>query len=277
MFDNCKAVPTPMVKTTKSDSAESGKVDTSFPYRQVVGALMFLMTGTRPDLAYSVGCLSRDLNKPSAADIVRVKRFLRYLFGTLNNGITYKPDSSPGPLECYSDADVAGCTSTGRSTSGVVICHAGAVISCLSQKQAIVATSTTESEIIAAIEATKEIIWMKRLFCDIMTLRHTPVLQVDNSAAIKFAQNPEFHRRTKHIDVKYFFVREKVIDRSIEICKISTEHQVADVMTKPLDTVRLAYLCDRMGLSCNCVLTLWHFWFCSLEHMHSVLTFVCTH
>ena len=70
-------------------------------------------------------------------------------------------------------------------------------------------------------------------------MRHTPVLQVDNSAAVKLAQNPEFHRRTKHVDVKYFFVREKVIDRSIEISQISTKHQVADVMTKPLDKISI--------------------------------------
>jgi len=81
------------------------------------------------------------------------------------------------------------------------------------------------------------------------TNTHTPVLQVYNSAAVKLAQNREFHCRTKHIDVKYFVVREKVIDKSIGISQISTEHQVADVMTKPLDMIRLTYLCDRMGLS----------------------------
>jgi hypothetical protein len=72
---------------------------------------------------------------------------------------------------------------------------------------------------------------------------------VDNSAAVKLAQNPEFHRRTKHIDVKYFFVREKVSDGSMNICQIATEHQVADIMTKPLNKVRLSELCDKMGLS----------------------------
>ena len=89
----------------------------------------------------------------------------------------------------------------------------------------------------------------KHLFGDILKLRYTPVLQVDNSATVKLAQNPEFHRRTKHIDVKYFFVREKVVDGSLQITQISTEHQEADIMTKPLDRVRLTYLCDRMGLS----------------------------
>ena len=111
-----------------------------------------------------------------------------------------------------------------------------------------VATSTTESEIIAATEATKEVIWLKRLFSDVMKLKHTTVLQVDNSAAVKLAQNPGFHRCTKHIDVKYFFVREKVVDGSIDICQISTEQQVADIMTKPFDKVQLTNMCDRMRL-----------------------------
>ena len=188
------------------------------------------------------------LDKPSTEDIVKVKRVFRYLAGTIKKGIVYKPDCKPEELECYSDADFGGCTTTRRSTSGVVILYAGGAISWLSQKQVVVATSTTESEIVAATEATKEIVWLKRLFSDVIKLRQTPILQVDNSAAVKLAQNPEFHRRTKHIDLKYFFVREKVVDRSIEIKQISTECQVADVMTKPLDRVRFNNMCERMGL-----------------------------
>ena len=122
------------------------------------------------------------------------------------------------------------------------------MVLCISQRQTIVSTSTTESEIIAATDATKEIIWLKKLYSDIMQLNHIPVFQVDNSAAVKLSLNPEFHRRTKHIDVKYFFVRKKVLDESINICQISTEVQVADVMTKPLERVRLNSLCKKMGL-----------------------------
>jgi hypothetical protein len=247
-FENCKSVATPMIKNLE-DSFESGKVESNFPYRELVGALMFLMTGTRPDLAYSVGYLSRVLDKSTTEDIVRAKRVLRYVAGTIDKGIVYQPRYNPGILECYSDADFAGCNSTGRSTSGVVVCHAGGAISWLSQRQTMVTTSTTEAEFVAATEAAKEIIWLKRLFTDTGTLRQTPTLYVDNSAAVKLAQNPEFHRRTKHIDVKYFFVREKVSDGNMNICQIATEHQVADIMTKPLNKVRLSELCDKMGLS----------------------------
>lgn len=210
---------------------------------------MYLMLGTRPDLAYSVGFLSRNLENPTEEDIVRVKRVFRYIAGTMNMGIIYRSSIDSGILKCFSDADFGGCIATGRSTSGVVITHAGGAISWLSQRQAMVATSTTEAEIVAANEATKEIIWMKRLFLQITILKELPILQVDNSAAVRLAQNPEFHRRTKHIAIKHFFIREKINDQELGIQLISTQDQVADIMTKPLSAIRIKILCDKMGLN----------------------------
>ncbi|XP_055840392.1 uncharacterized protein LOC129908114 [Episyrphus balteatus] len=111
-----------------------------------------------------------------------------------------------------------------------------------------VATSTTEAEIVAANEAAKETIWLKRLFKGIFELKDVPVIQVDNSAAVRLSQNPEFHRRTKHIAIKHFFIREKVIEGQIMVQQISTEHQLADVMTKPLPSHhRLKTLCHENG------------------------------
>ncbi|XP_055920226.1 uncharacterized protein LOC129951889 [Eupeodes corollae] len=112
------------------------------------------MVGTRPDLAYSVGFLSRSLENPTREDITRVKRVFRYISGTLDLGIEYRKDFKEGILECFSDADFGGCKSTGRSTSEVVIIYAGRAISWLSQRQAMVATSTTEAEIVAVNETT---------------------------------------------------------------------------------------------------------------------------
>jgi hypothetical protein len=246
-FDECKPVQTPMLKGT--DDTQINREDSSYPYRQAVGALMYLMIGTRPDIAYSISYLSRSLEKPTSDDVTKVKRVFRYIAGTLNKCIVYKANCDRGILKCYSDSDFGGCRITGRSTSGVVMMHAGGIISWLSQRQATVATSTTEAEIIAATEAVKEVIWLQRLFESLnVTLKHIPVLQVDNSAAVKLAQNPEFHRRTKHIDLKNLFIREKVCDGTIDIAQISTNQQVADIMTKPLDRVRLGYLCSCMGL-----------------------------
>lgn len=248
-FSECKSVSTPMLKCSETSKAGKDEKQHGFPYRQAVGALMYLMLGTRPDLAYSVGYISMSLENPTAEDVVRLKRVFRYIAGTIDTGITYSCNTNKGILDCFSDADFGGCSKTGRSTSGVVISYAGGAISWLSQRQAMVATSTTEAEIIAATEATKEIIWLTRLFKNIVKLKHIPVLQVDNTAAIRLAQNPEFHRRTKHIAIKNFFVREKVTNGEITVQQISTEQQVADVMTKPLGATRLKILCAKMGLS----------------------------
>lgn len=245
-FDECKPVQTPMLKGI--DKTQINEPDSSYPYRQVVGALMYLMIGTRPDIAFSISYLSRSLEKPTSDDIIKVKRVLRYIAGTLNKNITYKANCDKGILKCYSDSDFGGCITTGRSTSGVVMMYAGGIISWLSQRQPTVATSTTEAEITAASDAVKEVIWLMRLFGSLNVTLHVPVLQVDNCAAVKLAQNPEFHRRTKHIDLKKLFIREKVCDGTINIAQISTSDQVADIMTKPLDKARLRYLCDCMGL-----------------------------
>lgn len=247
-FEDCKPVSTPMLKGTDLTQCNKNGIGT-FPYRQAVGALLYLMTGTRPDIAYSVSYLSRSLENPTQEDITRVKRVFRYIAGTIHKSITYKSEYSGKALQCYSDADFGGCNLTGRSTSGVVIMYSGGIISWLSQRQATVATSTTEAEIIASTEAVKEIIWLKRLFESLhIKLTEVPVLQVDNSAAVKLAQNPEFHRRTKHIDIKNLFVREKVIDGTIKVLQISTEHQLADIMTKPVNRIQINKICLKIGL-----------------------------
>ncbi|XP_075167632.1 uncharacterized protein LOC142239738 [Haematobia irritans] len=110
-----------MVKSSEISKAGEEKVrESKFPYRQAVGGLMYLMLGSRPDLAYSIGFLSRTLENPSSEDVMRVKRVFRYIAGTLSYGIAYDAKNNP-KLECFSDADFGGCMKTGRSTSGVVI------------------------------------------------------------------------------------------------------------------------------------------------------------
>jgi hypothetical protein len=190
---------------------------------------MYLMLGTRPDLAFSVSVLSRTLENPTTEDISRLKRVFRCVIGTTNYVITYKSKIKGDSSECYSDADFGG------------------IISWSSQRQAMV-TSTTEAELVAAHEAVKEVIWLTRLFSQITNLKHLPILQVDNAAAVKLAQNPEFHRRTKHIAIKYFFIREKLPERKVGIQQVSTHDQVADIMTKPLARTRPQILCNQMGL-----------------------------
>ncbi|GBL93532.1 hypothetical protein AVEN_59719-1 [Araneus ventricosus] len=98
-------------------------------------------------------------------------------------------------------------------------------------KQLIVATSTTEAEVVAASEAVKEVLWITRLYQGIVNLKEVPTLQVDNQAALKLAHHPEYHRRTKHNEIKRFFIREKVMEGKLHVQHVSTERQLADIMT----------------------------------------------
>ena len=247
----CRPCPTPVIKEsvkTESENCEYSNDCEMFSYRSAVGALLYLSTGSRPDIAYAVGLVSRNLECPSHEDFVAVKRIFRYLRGTADHGLVYRPGYKPGVIENYSDADHGGDLQSGRSTTGVVCLHAGAAISWLSQKQPSVAISTTEAEIVAASEAAREIVWLQRLMQSMITMYDTPVLYVDNEAAVKLAQNPEFHRRTKHIRIRHFYVRERVSEDELEVKRVSTELQLADIMTKPLHKPRLQMLCDNIGV-----------------------------
>jgi len=248
----CRSTPTPAVKESGKavlPDEESNLLHESFSYRSAVGALLYLATGTRPDIAHAVGLVSRNLEKPSHEDFIKVKRIFRYLQGTTDHGLVYRPGYKPGVIENYSDADHGGDFQTGRSTTGVVCLHAGAAISWLSQRQSSVAISTTEAEIVAASEAAREVVWLRRLMETMIPMNHVPELYVDNEAAVKLAHNPEFHRRTKHIRIRHFYVRERVSDGELEVKRVPTEFQLADMMTKPLHKPRLNALCDRIGLA----------------------------
>ena len=244
---DCRPVHTPIV----NESSEEGKADDEtikFPYRSAVGALIYLMSGTRPDIAYAVGVVSRSLENPTHTDVIRVKRIFRYLKGTTNYGIKYDANSKDCCLEIFSDADHGGNLTTGRSTSGVVSIYAGGAISWVSQRQASVAISTIEAEFVAASDASREVIWLKRLFSELTGTSLKPRLYIDNEAAIKLAHNPEYPRRTKHIRIRHFFVRECVNDNELEVYKIGTNEQLADILTKPVEKQRLKTLSQGMGL-----------------------------
>ncbi|KAL7636900.1 UNVERIFIED_CONTAM: hypothetical protein RMT77_012658 [Armadillidium vulgare] len=244
-MENCNAVSTPIIKDKVTHDIETRE---SFPYRSAIGALLYLATGTRPDIAFTVSYLARSVDNPSKEDITKVKRVFRYLKGTLEKGIIYRSNSEQNHLEGYSDADHAGDQKTGHSTTGIVCLYAGGAISWTSQKQSSVAISTTEAEIMAASEATKEIIWIHRLLGEITKVYKKPTLWIDNEAAIKLSKNPEFHKRTKHIKVRHFFVREKVQNDEIEVLKVSSENQLADGLTKPLHKPRLMILNEKLGM-----------------------------
>ncbi|CAB3224317.1 unnamed protein product [Arctia plantaginis] len=251
-MQNCKAAVTPIVKDNVLASKDNTDIH-DFPYRQVVGALSCLMVGTRPDIAFAVGIVSRKLDNPTSEDVARVKRILRYVKGTLEYGITYKSSTVERGLRCYSDADHGGDETTGRSTSGMICLNANGAIAWQSKRQTTVAISSTEAEIIAASEAAREVIWLKRImnFMQSNTQKEITPLFIDNESAIRLAYDPpyEAHQRTKHIRLKHFFVRQCVLEKDIKVEKVDTKNQLADFLTKPLFKPRLLELCKLAGAS----------------------------
>ena len=204
----------------------------------MVGKLMYAMTGTRPDLAFAVATLAKYSTAPSAAHMATCKKVMRYLRGTSSYGIMYGNRTS-----CigYTDSDYAGDKNNRHSTSGYVFTLCGGAMSWKSRQQTSVALSTTEAEYVAATEACKELIWLNRLFKDlsVSTLlgdseSMPPILYIDNEAALSLARNPTHHSRTKHIDVRYHFIRTEVAAGTINLQSIGTKDNTADICTKAL-------------------------------------------
>lgn len=218
--------------TTTSESQEM-----EFPFREAVGSLMFAAICTRPDISFAVGQVAQFCNNPSRVHWEATKRILAYLKGTMDHGIVYRQVSSEeNVLVAFSDADFAGNIDDRRSTTGNIFIINGGPVAWCSQRQKCVSLSTTEAEYVAASTATKEIIWLRRLLKDLGRPQHnaTPLL-CDNQSAIKLVRNPEYHQRTKHIDVRYHFIRSMQEDNTLNVKYVQTSEQLADGLTKSLD------------------------------------------
>lgn len=244
-MDQCNPLRCP---AGREEESSSESVKDKVPYREAVGCLIYLATATRPDIAFAVHKAARAMENPTRSDWNAVVKILKYLKGTASFGITY---SAGNELNVYSDADFAGDISTRRSTNGFVAMYGGGAISWKSQLQKSVALSTTEAEIVAASEATKELIWLSRLLRELFDKNLKATLFVDNASAVKLAKNPEFHKRSKHIEVRHFFVREKYVEGSFDLQHIEGKHQLADLFTKALDRNRFESLRNQIGLRAN--------------------------
>jgi len=210
---------------------------------------MYAMLCTRPDLAYAVSQISQFSNCPSDIHDSATNRVFKYLRGTSNYGITF--DGSKGLiLEGYSDANWGGGEDR-KSMGGYIFTLCGGAISWAAKKQPTVALSSTESEYMALTQAAKESIWIQRLLGELgrTAIRNANLIYGDNQGSLALAKNPEYHARTKHIDIQYHFIRECVENGKIAIEYIPTEDMLADGMTKALARDRHCLLTRRMGVS----------------------------
>lgn len=239
---------TPMNSSIRLTQAEESSIldKNTYRYSELVGSLLYLSVCTRPDIAQAVGALTRYMAKPSMEHWTAAKAVLRYIAGTLEQGISFKQTGAA--VEGYCDADFAGDLETRRSTTGFVfICNGGA-ISWSSKLQPTVAVSTTEAEYMASAQAVKEALWLKNLFWAFGIKIGTMKIFNDNQGAIKLLKNPIASVRSKHIDVLHHFARERVSRQEVVFEYCSTDVMVADVFTKPLPLCKFAFCCTGMGV-----------------------------
>jgi hypothetical protein len=246
---DCAPVSTPMDPKLKLLPSPPDSQPVDAPYAAVIGSLMYAMLGTRPDLAFAVSYLSRFTARPSAEHWTALKRVLRYIKGTLDYGLVYSSTASSPGLLGYSDADWANDEASSRSVGGYVFTLAGGAISWSSTRQHCVTLSSTEAEYVALTEAAKEALWL-RLFMEEIghPLSTSLELRADNAGAIALSKNPEFHKRTKHIRIRYHFIREVVADGSISVTFVPTTQQIADILTKPLGRILFSRFVEMLGI-----------------------------
>jgi hypothetical protein len=251
-----RPVSTPLSKSnplTKEDcpqTPEELEYMRSVPYLSAVGSLMYLSVGTRPDISFAVGALSRFNANPGQAHWKQVQHVFKYLAGTKDLMLCYGPGQDGTSLQIYSDADYAGDQDSARSTSGHTVFIGKCLVNWSSKRQPVVAKSTTEAEYIAANEAGSDGVWFRNFMSE---LGYPPTgatpLWLDNQSAIRVGKNPEHHSRMRHLLPKYHWLREQVEDRVFSLDYVPTASMRADVLTKPLETVAHDRVCSLLGLS----------------------------
>jgi len=244
---NCRASSVPLQPNVDLVPAEV--TDTELPFRELIGSLLFLARVTRPDIMFAVSKLAQFSQSYDNSHWSTAKDVLRYISGTPTLGLEYKRRSGDVTLSGFTDSDYAGDKMTRRSTSGFCFLINDSIISWCSQKQEVVALSSTEAEYIALCAGAKEACWLRKFAEDLGVTQTAPTeIKVDNTSAIRLVENPEFHKRTKHIDIRYHFTRELVEEKKIAIEYVSTDDQLADILTKPLSKTKHNEMKIKMGL-----------------------------
>jgi hypothetical protein len=245
---DCNATKCPMDPGTKLDADKQGQRIDATHFRRIIGCLRYLLH-TRPDLSFSVGMASRFMEKPTAKHLNVVKQILRYLKGTLNYGLVYTQERKKELLVGYSDSDVGGDVVGRRSTGGMAFYLNDSLVTWNSHKEKTVALSSCEAEFMAATAAAKQALWLRNLLGELTGNQLKAVtLMVDNNSAIALMKNPVFHGKSKHIEIKFHFIRECVERGQIMVKRVGTLEQKADALTKPLATVKLGVMIHLLGV-----------------------------
>ncbi|GKE74674.1 hypothetical protein Tco_1536715, partial [Tanacetum coccineum] len=206
----------------------------------MIGSLMYLTT-SRPDILFAVCACSRFQVTPKTSHLNAVKRIFRYLKGKPKLGLWY-PRVSSFDLEAYSDSDYAGANLDRKSTIGGCQFLGRRLISWQCKKQTIVATSTTEAEYVAAANCCGQVLWIQNQMLDYGFNFMNTKIYIDNESTICIVKNPVFHSKTKHIEIRHHFIRDAYEKKLIQVLKIHTDDNVADLLTKAFDVSRMVLL-----------------------------------
>ncbi|RVW94488.1 Retrovirus-related Pol polyprotein from transposon RE1 [Vitis vinifera] len=247
-MSGCQPVNTPIEEGLKL-CVEPNQVSTDKGrYQRLVGRLMYL-AHTRPDLAYALSVVSQYMHNPGEQHMNAVMRILRYLKNAPGKGILFAKNVDHQSIEVYTDADWAGAVDDRRSTSGYFTFVGGNLVTWKSKKQNVVARSSAEAEFRGMALGLCEALWLRLLLQDLGYLSRQPIrLFCDNKAACDIAHNPVQHDRTKHVEVDRFFIKEKLDDKIVELPKIRSEDQLADILTKAVSSQVFSKFLDKLGM-----------------------------
>lgn len=249
---NPKLTPSdPNVRFTKDGNPQEETADEEpliGRYREILGGIMYLAVSTRPDIAQALNVLARFAENPKKEHMTGAKHLLAYLKGTTTCGLLFDA-GHPTILTGYADADFGGDLIERKSTSGYIFLLSGGPIVWASRRQECVAQSTTEAELISVNEATREAVWLKRMLEELEPCSTSQIeIKCDNQSAIRLTNNSELHRRSKHIELKHFYVRQEQLKKNVKIVYIDSLNQLADGLTKGLPRPRFEELWSKLGV-----------------------------
>ncbi|CAM8975395.1 unnamed protein product [Rhodiola kirilowii] len=231
------------LKITKDDAGT--KVDQTM-YRSMIGSLLYL-TASIPDIAYAVGVCARYQANLKDSHLMQVKQIIKYVCGTANFGIWYTKDTNPY-LVGYGNANWAGNAEDRKSTSGGCFFLGNNLVSWFSKKQNSISLLTAEVEYIAAGSCCTQLLWMKQMLSEYGVAEEEMTLYCDNMSTISISKNPVQHSRMKHIDIRHHFIRELVEQKVVTLKHVTTDKQLADIFTKPLDATQFETHRSSLGL-----------------------------
>jgi hypothetical protein len=243
---DCKPMTTPMITNLKKLSASDSELVDPTLYRQLIGSLMYLVN-TRPNICFVVNTLSQFMVEPRQVHWIAAKHVLRYLHGTMEYGLRYVRGDGV-QLQGYTDSDWAGSAVDRKSTSGCCFNLGSTMISWFNRKQTSMALSS-RGRVYGSSMASCEAIWLRKLLTGLFDQELEPmVIYCDNQSCIKLSKNPVFHDRSKHIEIRYHFIRDRVQKGAVKLQYISTDEQVADILTKPLVKGKFVFFRDKLGV-----------------------------